>query len=126
MIRLPVPLLALSWLAISALPATAAEMAPVFQPVGVWRFHHTDGTPFIARLRPDQTATTDWGGGEHGIWRWEGNRVRLYYTDGWDDVLYLRDGRFRKSGYSPEADRCSAPSNDTEAEKLDERPDTNP
>ena len=96
----------------------AGDAKPVFDPVGLWRFHHTDGTAFLARLKPDQTATTDWAGGERGIWRWEGQRVRIYYTDGWDDVLYARDGGFRKSGYAPEADRCGPASNDTGAEKL--------
>ena len=108
-----------------ATPAAAPQSHP-FEPVGVWRFHHTDGTPFLARLRPDQSATTDWDGGERGIWRWEGDRVRLVYTDGWDDVLYAKDGRFRKAGYAPDADRCAAPSNDTAAEKLSDRPDTVP
>ena len=102
-----------------------AQSAP-FQPTGLWRFHHTDGTPFLARLHPDQSATTDWQGGERGIWRWEGQRVRLVYTDGWDDLLYMTDGRFRKAGYAPDADRCAAPSNDTAAEKLSDRPAASP
>ena len=101
--------------------ADAPKPGP-FQPVGLWRFHHTDGTPFLARLMADQSATTDWGGGERGIWRWEGARVRVVYTDGWDDVLYLRDGRFRKAGYEPNADRCGTSSNDTGAEKLSDDP----
>ncbi len=106
--------------------AGAAVPKPPFDPVGLWRFHHTDGTPFHARLKADQTAATDWEGGERGIWRWEGDRVRVYYTDGWDDVLYLRDGAYRKAGYAPGADRCGAPSNDTGAEKLSGDPAAKP
>lgn len=106
--------------------AFAADAKPAFDPVGLWRFHHTDGTPFHAWLKPDQTATTDWAGGERGIWRWEGERVRVYYTDGWDDVLYARDGLYRKSGYAPEADRCGPASNDTGAEKLSGDPASKP
>ncbi|WP_374447089.1 hypothetical protein [Stella sp.] len=103
-------------------PAGAAAADRPFQPVGLWRFFHTDGSAFLARLHPDQSATTDFGQGEVGIWRWEGDRVRLYYTDGWDDLLYRRDGGFRKSGWAPGADRCRAPSNDTAAERLSDDP----
>jgi hypothetical protein len=106
-------------------PATARADGG-FQPVGLWRFFHTDGSAFLARLRPDQSATTDFGQGEVGIWRWEGDRVRLYYTDGWDDVLYRRDGGFRKSGWAPGADRCGTPSNDTVAEHLSADPAAKP
>ena len=109
-----------------AAAAASAQSPSPFQPTGLWRFHHTDGTPFLARLRPDQTATTDWEGGERGIWRWEGQRVRLVYTDGWDDVLYAVDGKFHKAGYAPAADRCAKPSNDTVAEKLSDQPDATP
>jgi len=104
----------------------AGDAKPAFDPVGLWRFHHTDGTPFHAWLKPDQTATTDWAGGERGIWRWEGERVRVYYTDGWDDVLYARDGAYRKSGYAPGADRCGPASNDAGAEKLSGDPTSKP
>ncbi len=110
----------------AAVAQSAGQPRGPFQPVGLWRFHHTDGTPFLARLKPDQTATTDWAGGETGIWRWEGARVRLVYTDGWDDVLYLANAQFHKAGYAPDADRCAAPSNDTAAEKLSDKPDASP
>ena len=110
----------------AALAQSPGQSTKPFQPVGLWRFHHTDGTPFLARLKPDQTAITDWGGGETGIWRWEGARVRLVYTDGWDDVLYLANDQFHKAGYAPEADRCAAPSNDTAAEKLSDKPEATP
>ncbi|MCX7355075.1 MAG: hypothetical protein NTY59_09635 [Alphaproteobacteria bacterium] len=106
--------------------AFASDAKPAFDPVGLWRFHHTDGSSFLAHLKPDQTATTDWGGGERGIWRWEGERVRIYYTDGWDDVLYARDGAYRKSGYAPDADRCGPASNDAGAEKLSGDPASKP
>lgn len=97
-----------------------------FDPVGLWRFRHTDGSAFSARLNADQSAATDFGEGEGGIWRWEGGRVRVMYTDGWDDVLYLRNGEVRKAGYAPEADRCGPASNDTAAEKLSGDPAAKP
>lgn len=104
-------------------PADGQAPARPFDPVGRWRFLHTDGSPFTARLAPDQTAATDFGGGEHGIWRWEGNAVRMIYTDGWDDLVSLRpDGHFAKRGWSPEADRCGVASNETEATKLSLNP----
>lgn len=109
-----------------ALASVGASAADAFQPVGLWRFFHTDGSPFLARLQADQSATTDFGQGEVGIWRREGTRVRMYYTDGWDDVLYLQDGKFRKAGYAPGADRCAAPSNDTAAERLSDDPAAKP
>ena len=102
-----------------------AQQAPAhkFDPVGRWRFFHTDGTPFTARLTADQSAATNWDGGEHGIWRWEGASVRVIYTDGWDDLLTLRpDGQFSKRGWAPDADRCATASNDTKAERLSPDP----
>lgn len=110
-------------------PAYAQEKSPAsgpFQAVGLWRFFHSDGKPFTARLMADQTAATDWGGGEHGIWRWEGKRVHVYYTDGWDDVLYARGKGFRKAGYAPGDSRCAKPSNDTKAEFLSKDPKASP
>ncbi|MEJ0016797.1 MAG: hypothetical protein WDN25_09540 [Acetobacteraceae bacterium] len=94
-----------------------------FDPVGRWRFFHTDGTPFAARLSADQTAATNFGGGEHGIWRWEGNAVRMIYTDGWDDLVALApDGQFTKRGWGPDADRCGPASNQAKAERLSSDP----
>ncbi|MGE0714425.1 MAG: hypothetical protein AB7P02_03200 [Alphaproteobacteria bacterium] len=115
-----------SLLTLAAAPgiACAAAAREPFRPVGLWRFFHTDGSSFLARLRADQFATTDFGTGEVGIWRWEGDRVRALFTDGWDDLLYaLPGGGFRKSGWAPGADRCAAPSNDTAAVKLSDDPD---
>jgi hypothetical protein len=117
--------IAVALLAASVALPTYAQQAPArgFDPVGRWRFHHTDGTAFIARLAADQTAATDWEGGEHGIWRWEGSAVRVIYTDGWDDLLVLgAGGIFTKKGWSPEADRCAAASNETPAQRLSTDP----
>lgn len=105
-------------------PASAQQSAQHgFDPVGRWRFFHTDGTPFTARLAADQTAATDAEGGEHGIWRWDGPAVRVIYTDGWDDLLAVTpSGAFTKRGWSPEADRCGAASNETAAERVSDNP----
>ena len=73
-----------------------AQRSPAqkFDPVGRWRFLHTDGTP-----------------------------VRVIYTDGWDDLLTLRpDGHFSKRGWAPDADRCASASNDTAADRLSADP----
>ncbi len=110
----------LAWLAVTfGAAAAAAQTRQPFDPVGRWRFYHTDGTPFLARLTADQIAQTDWEGGEHGIWRWEGNAVRIMYTDGWDDFLLLKpDGKMAKRGWAPDADRCAVASNETAADRL--------
>ena len=101
--------------------AVHAQQSPgqTFDPVGRWRFFHSDGTPFIARLAADQSAATNWDGGEHGIWRWEAGAVRVLYTDGWDDLLAAGpDGQFAKRGWSPDADRCGPASNQTKANRI--------
>jgi hypothetical protein len=115
---------AIALLAAGAIP-TQAQQSPQhpFDPAGRWRFLHADGTPFTARLAADQTAATDAEGGEHGIWRWDGAAVRVIYTDGWDDLLAVAPGgAFTKRGWSPEADRCGAASNQTAAERLSTDP----
>ncbi len=105
--------------AVLGIALAGAAAAQPFDPVGRWTFFHSDGKPFTARLAADQTATTDFGGGERGIWRWEGDAVRIIYTDGWDDVLTRQpDGSFRKRGFEPGADRCGRATNDTRAEKA--------
>lgn len=101
-------------------PAMAQDAPkPAFDPVGRWKMYHTDGTTFIARLTADQQATTNFGGGEHGIWRPEGNAIRILYTDGWDDLLVRHsDAAFGKRGWAPGDDRCGPSANDTRAEHI--------
>ena len=102
---------------------TAAAQTPPFEAVGRWQFRHTDGSPFTGRLMPNQTATTDFGKGEHGIWRWEGNALHMIYTDGWDDVVTREpDGRFIKRAWGPGVDRCGPPSNSGLAERISADP----
>lgn len=103
---------------------TARAQTPPFNPVGCWRFLHTDGKPFTGRLTADQNATTDFGGGERGIWRWEGAALRMLYTSGWDDLLTREpDGRFIKRAWAPGVDRCGPPTNHGPAEWLNADPD---
>jgi hypothetical protein len=107
----------------TAPPVSCQAPARSFDPVGRWRLYHDNGAPFTARLAPDQSAATDSEGGEHGIWRWDGAAVRVVYTDGWDDLLAVAPGgAFTKRGWSPEADRCGAASNQTAAERLSTDP----
>lgn len=96
--------------------------AVAFDPVGLWRFHHTDGSVFYGRLYADQRATTDFGTGETGLWRHEGDAVRMVYTDGWDDLLRAVDGGFAKESWEPGADRCGPPTNANSAERLSTDP----
>lgn len=106
-------------LACVMLAGTAAAQTPPFDPVGRWRFRHTDGSPFIGRLTADQAATSDFGTGERGIWRWEGNGLRMIYTSGWDDLLTREpDGRYLKRAWGPGADRCGPPTNTGPAERI--------
>ncbi|MGE4045788.1 MAG: hypothetical protein AB7F35_13110, partial [Acetobacteraceae bacterium] len=82
-----------------------------------------DGTPFHVRLAPDHSAMSDFAAGEQGIWRWEGNAVRILFTDGWDDLLSKGpDGSFTHAGWAPQADRCGPSSNRGRGEKLSDDP----
>jgi len=113
----------LGWAGLALVSAWPGLADPGFDPVGRWQFHHTDGTTFLARLMPDRTATTSFGGGEWGIWRREATAIRVLYTDGWDDLISLRtDGGFRKRGWAPGADRCAVATNDGPAERLGTEP----
>lgn len=89
-----------------------------FNPVGEWRAYHTDGKPFQMVLRADKSAETDFGKGEKGIWRWEGETVRVMFTDGWDDVIELHDGALRKRSWEPGADRCGPSTNSGPVESM--------
>lgn len=101
------------------LVGAASAQSTSFDPVGRWRLQHGDGTPFISRLMPDKTATTDFGAADHGIWRHEGAAVRMIFTDGWDDLLVRGpDGRFVKRAWGPDADRCGPPTSTGPAEHL--------
>jgi len=102
-----------------------AQQSPArtFDPVGRWRFFHADGTPFIVRLAADQSATSTGDVGQHGIWRWEGNAVRVIYTDGWDDFLAVgAEGGFVNRGSGPDSDRCGPAANQTKAERISTEP----
>jgi hypothetical protein len=102
--------------------AAGSLRAEVFDPVGLWRFRHTDGSVFYGRLYADQRATTDFGANESGIWRPEGDAVRILYTDGWDDLLTMVDGGFAKRSWEPGADRCGPPTNENVAERVSTDP----
>jgi len=100
----------LSWLMATSSVASEDAKHP-FNPVGEWRAYHSDGKPFQMVLRADNTAETDFGKGEKGIWRWEGERVRVLFTDGWDDVIESHEGALRKRSWGPGADRCGPSTN---------------
>jgi hypothetical protein len=101
------------------LAGTAFAQSPPFEAVGRWRLLHTDGTGFMARLTPAHYASTDFGDGENGIWRWEGSALRLMFTDGWDDVVTREpDGTFVKRAWGPGADRCGPPTNSGPAQHI--------
>jgi len=97
--------------------------AESFDPVGLWRFHHTDGRIFYGRLYADQRAVTTFEGGEIGIWRAEGEAVRALYTDGWDDLIVATGSGFSKRSWGPGADRCGPPTNENPVEHLSADPD---
>jgi len=105
-------------LATGATPVAADVATRPFNPVGEWQAYHSDGKPFRMHLRADKTAETDFGAGEQGIWRWEGETVRVLFTDGWDDVIERHDGGLRKRSWEPGADRCGPPTNTGPVESL--------
>jgi hypothetical protein len=90
-----------------------------FDPIGVWRSYHKDGTTFDVRLLPDGTASSTADGGQTGNWRWENDSVRIVFSDGWDDVLEItEDGQLIKRSWGPGADRAQPSKNVSRFEPL--------
>ena len=101
-------------------PAAVPEAAKDVGGAGRWRLRHTDGSTFVITLADDGSATSDFGSGETGAWRREGGRLHAFWTDGWDDVIYLApDGSWRKAAWGPETPRGGPPLNDAPAERLE-------
>lgn len=96
---------------------TAAELG--YDPAGRWSVQHTDGSEFVITLHKDGTAESTFGEGERGAWRVEGETVHVFWTDGWDDIIYRNGPGFRKSAWEPGARRDGDPTNDGPAKKLD-------
>ena len=94
-----------------------------FDPLGVWRSYHKDGSSFEVRLLPDGSATSTADGGQQGTWSWEGKSVRIVFTDGWDDVLEVGDGgQVLKKSWGPGVDRSQPSKNVSEVELLSREP----
>jgi hypothetical protein len=106
-----------------AAPSTSSsgqEASPrPFEPIGVWRSYHKDGTSFDVRLLPDGTASSTADGGQTGNWRWENDSVRIIFSDGWDDVIEVGDdGQLIKRSWGPGADRKQPSKNVSRFEPL--------
>jgi hypothetical protein len=56
----------------------------------------SDGKLIQLVLRAAKVAETDFGKGEKGIWRLEGEGVRVLFTDGWEDVIESHEGALRQ------------------------------
>ncbi len=90
-----------------------------FDPVGVWRSYHKDGSSFDVRLFPDGTARSTADGGQNGVWRWERKSVRIVFSDGWDDVVAIGDdGKLAKRSWGPGTDRSQPSKNVSRIELL--------
>jgi hypothetical protein len=111
------PLIAVAALSTSLLGQEASPRP--FDPIGVWRSYHKDGTSFDVRLLPDGTASSTADGGQTGNWRWENNSVRIVFGDGWDDVIEMgEDGQLIKRSWGPGADRKQPSKNVSRFEPL--------
>jgi hypothetical protein len=100
--------------------SSGEEVSPKpFDPIGVWRSYHKDGTSFDVHLFADGTARSTADGGQTGTWRWEDDSVRIIFSDGWDDVVELgEDGQLIKRSWGPGADRNQPSKNVSRFEPL--------
>jgi hypothetical protein len=115
--RLPALLIAIVALPTSSL---SQETSPrPFDPTGIWRSYHKDGTSFDVRVLADGTASSTADGGQTGNWRWENDSVRIVFSDGWDDVIELgEDGQLIKKSWGPGTDRQQPSKNVSRFERL--------
>ncbi len=92
---------------------------------GVWATVDKDGDPFDLVIFPNGQAVTNWtkgppgAEGERGVWRREGNRLLVFYTDGWTDVLESVDGQIRHRGYAPGVSLEGPPTNEAPAGRIE-------
>lgn len=109
----------LAWILALLSLAAAAEEAYPFNPVGTWMVSHTDGKPFEITARADGSASSTWGKGEEGHWRFEGERLHFTWSDGWHDFIYREGKGFAKVAYEPGAPLTGKPTNRTSAERVE-------
>lgn len=106
-------------LAAAAIVSIAQAQQRPFDPVGRWRSYHKDGTSFDLRLFTDGSARSTADGGQQGTWNWEGEAVRIVFTDGWDDVLGIgEEGQMVKKSWGPGTERSQPSKNVSEVELL--------
>ena len=98
--------------------AVSADGDYPFDPVGVWRIAHGDGTPILITAHADGSAVSDWEKGEEGSWAFEGQRLHFAWTDGWHDFIYREGSGFAKVAYGPGAPLDGPPTNRTTAERV--------
>lgn len=104
--------------AVALVNIAQAQQRP-FDPVGTWRSYHKDGSAFDLRLFPDGSARSTADGGQQGTWNWEGESVRIVFTDGWDDVLETDEGgQMVKKSWPPGAERRQPSKNVSRVELL--------
>jgi hypothetical protein len=104
----------------TANPQKNAEFA------GNWKVADGDGTVFYVVLKPDATATSTWGEGQHGTWKLIGDKAQVTWSDGWVNVIYKSGTAYKKNAYAPGAHLDGMPTNSSSAEKVATVPPTTP
>jgi len=90
-----------------------------FECVGVWKVADSAGKTFHITVKEDGTATTDWEGGEQGVWEVEGQTIHVRYTDGWHDILMKDGDGYKKIAFGPGMPLDGKPENTTPAVRVE-------
>lgn len=106
----------------SAAPSAAVEPKDF---TGTWAMADEQGQAFELVIFPGGQAVSTWtkgssgARGERGLWRTEGDRLLVFFHDGWTDVIREVGGGFQHRGFEPGADLAGRWKNESPARKLD-------
>lgn len=87
---------------------------------GYWKLLDENKKPFFLNIKADHTAQSTYGKGqsgvfgEHGIWRFEHNRIMVVYDSGWIDYIIKTPSGLKKYSFAPGQRVGSKPNNTSE------------
>lgn len=106
-------------------PAIPTNTGSKVSYVGTWAVADEHGQLFDIAVFPNGQAVSTWtkgpGGaqGERGFWRTENNRLLVFFSNGWTDVISAAGDGFLQRGFEPGASLDGPPKSESPAKRLE-------